>query len=205
MSFIIFDTEYIADKGLYEKGFNGWKNREVIQIAAIKVGENLQVEDKLDFYTLPVKHTEISAYFTDVTGITNEFMHLHGVDFVRAYEAFFEFSKGLNCYSHAWGSMAHDKCDGNVLDETLSYYRNKNNFSLNYLNIAPWFQFQYQKNQMPVTGQASGEIATILGLAKNLADLNLNPHNAFYDVYSILEGLKYFHFTQSDYAKLYGI
>ena len=43
MSFVLFDTEYIADKGFLEDGFDGWKNREVIQIAALKIDEKLEV------------------------------------------------------------------------------------------------------------------------------------------------------------------
>lgn len=201
MSFIIFDTEYIADKGQYEQGFNGWKNREVIQIAAIKVSDDLRVEDKLDFYTLPVRHPDIPPYFINVTGITNEIMRARGVNFIKAYQAFAKFAQNLNCYSHGWGAPADDQCDGAVLNETLNYYKCKT-AAITYFNIAPWFKFQYARNGLSITRQASGEIASLLGLEQNLLDLDLSPHNAFYDVHSILEGLKRFGFTQSDFAAL---
>lgn len=42
MPFILFDTEYIADRGFLEEGFNGWQNREIIQIGALKISDDLQ-------------------------------------------------------------------------------------------------------------------------------------------------------------------
>ncbi len=203
MSFIIFDTEYIADKGLYEKGFDGWKNIEIIQIAALKVSEELQVENKLNFYTLPIKHPAIPPYFISVTGITNEIMQNKGIPFMEAYKQFAEFAQNITCYSHGWGSPVTDKCDGNVMEQTLSYYPPLQTPTLKYLNIAPWFQFQYEKNNLNIKSQASGNIAALLGLEENLNALGLKPHNAFYDVYSILEGLRHFGFKQSDIKRLY--
>ena len=55
MNFVIFDTEYVADKGLFEEGFEGWKNREIIQIAALKVNDSLEVVDSLNLYVKPTK------------------------------------------------------------------------------------------------------------------------------------------------------
>ena len=74
MTFVIFDTEYIADKGMKEERFCRWQNREVIQIAALKVDNNLQVVDKLNIYITPKLHKKIPQYFVDLTGIDDEIM-----------------------------------------------------------------------------------------------------------------------------------
>ena len=49
---------------------------------------------------------------------------------------------------------------------------------------------------MNITKQSSGQIGKILGLDKEIAHLNLDEHNALYDVYSILLGLRKLGFTQ---------
>ena len=79
MSFVIYDTEYIADKGLKEEGFCGWQNREIIQIAALKIDDNLEVIDRINFYIIPRLHAEIPKYFVDLTGIKNECIKDEGI------------------------------------------------------------------------------------------------------------------------------
>jgi hypothetical protein len=61
-----------------------------------------------------------------------------------------------------------------------------------YRNIAPIFAKLYEKNNIKVQTQTSGQVVQILGIEKNMEHLNLDIHNAFYDVYSVVEGLKYF-------------
>ena len=65
--------------------------------------------------------------------------------------------------------------------------------NLVYRNIAPVFKQLYADNEIDVKSQSSGQIAEILNLGENIKNLGLNQHNAFYDVYSILVGLKYFY------------
>lgn len=43
----------------------------------------------------------------------------------------------------------------------------------------------------------------ILGLNENMKNLGINPHNALYDTYSILEGLKYFYPSSVELMKEY--
>ena len=190
MSFVLFDTEYIADKGFLEDGFDGWKNREVIQIAALKIDEKLEVSETFNVYVKPLKHEHISPYFSDLTGITDKTTQQQGGDFPTAYKLFLQFVQNDVCYSHGWG--ADDDADGVVMRETLSYYDLKNVQQLKYKNIAPWFKKQYIKNNINITKQASGEIAHLLGKEDVLKKLNLQPHNALYDVYSLLVGIRYF-------------
>lgn len=200
MFFIIFDTEYVADKGLLETGFKGWQNREVIQIAALKIDEDLNITDSLNLYIKPFKHKYVSEYFTKLTGITNEIIEKLGTDFPSAYKTFREFVGDFPCFSHGWSSNKAKDGDGDVMKETMVYHHIEDNCPPDYKNIAFWFKEQYSKKNINISKQASGEIASLLGLEDELKKLNLSPHNALYDVYSILTGLKYLGFNLEKYS-----
>ena len=75
--------------------------------------------------------------------------------------------------------------------EMLKIYNIEDNAQPNYKNIAFWFRDKYKQENINIKKQSSGEIADLLGLSENMKRIGLQPHNAFYDVYSILEGLKY--------------
>lgn len=192
MSFIIFDTEFIADKGLFEVGFNGWKNREIIQLAAVKVDNDLNIIDKFNVYVKPYLHKEIPLYFINVTGITNEKISQCAISFPEAYKQFKNFAKDEICYSHNWDFSTINDGDGQVFRECLRAHNLKEDEPLNYQNIAPWFKKKYTENNININKQASGDIARLLGRDNNILNLRLDAHNALYDVYSILEGIRYF-------------
>ena len=63
---------------------------------------------------------------------------------------------------------------------------------LKYRNIAAVFKELYQKHGTDVKTQSSGQIVKILNIQDKLSSLGLDEHNALFDVYSILEGLKFF-------------
>lgn len=190
MSFVIFDTEYIADKGFLEEGFCGWQNREIIQIAALKIDDKLEVVDKLNLYITPKLHKKIPQYFVDLTGINDEIMKKEGIDFERAYKLFKDFVADNVCYSHNWDFTKDNDADGEVMREMLTIYNIADNKQPDYQNIAVWFRDKYKEKGIKVDKQSSGEIATILGKEDELEELCLQVHNAFYDVCSILIGLR---------------
>lgn len=190
MTFVIFDTEYIADKGMKEEGFCGWQNREVIQIAALKINNKLEVVDKLNLYITPKLHKKIPQYFVDLTGIDDEIMLKNGMKFDEAYKIFKNFVSDDICYSHSWNFDKENDSDGEVMREMLITYDMIDDKQPNYKNIAYWFRDKYKENGIKVTSQSSGEIATILGKEDELKKLCLQIHNAFYDVCSILIGLR---------------
>ena len=193
--FVIFDTEYTADKGMLEDGFNGWKNREIVQIAALKVDENLDVIEELNIYAKPKINPVMGKYFTDLFGFSNEFLQEKGVSFTEAYNKFREFAGGFACYSHGWSSRPNNIADGEVMLEnarTNNIYTDKD---IDYRNIAGWFKKEYERRGIKIERQCSGEIATLLGCADKLEHLGLKAHNALYDVYSILAGLRFLEFS----------
>ena len=141
-------------------------------------------------------HAEIPKYFVDLTGIKNECIKDEGITFEEAYKIFKSFVGDDICYSHSWDD--DNEADGIVMREMLSIHQIEDKKSPIYRNIAPWFKKKYFENNIDVQKQSSGEIATILGCQNELDNLCLQVHNAFYDVYSILIGLRFFNFDQCD-------
>ncbi|MFI3241626.1 MAG: 3'-5' exonuclease [Alphaproteobacteria bacterium] len=193
MSFIIFDTEYTSWKGCLENGRADWQKEEIVQIAALKINsQTLEVEDELNIYIKPKINPILSDFFIDLTKITNEIINQKGVDFKTAYKDFYNFSKGLMCFSHGWNLNKNDIADGEVIELNLEYNKIIENEPLNYLNIAHWFMKMYKEQNIDIKKQASGDIVRLLGLEENINHLGISIHNALYDVYSILEGIKFF-------------
>jgi DNA polymerase III epsilon subunit-like protein len=192
MSFVIFDTEYTSWKGCLEHGWVGNQKKEIVQIAAIKVSDKLEVLGQLNLFCKPLVNPVLSDYFVKLTNITNECIDEFGVSFNDAYNKFKEFVGDDICLSHVWGKDYYNEGDGNVIKENLDLYNIECKKDLVYRNVATIFKDLYQKNNIEVVSQSSGQIASILKLEKNLEELGINPHNALYDVFSILEGLKHF-------------
>ena len=192
MSFVIFDTEYTTWPGCQEKGWSGNQKKEIVQIGALKISDQLEVTEELNILCRPVINPILSDYFIELTHITNERVQKQGIPFPTAYQKFESFVGNDVCYSHSWGSEYLNKSDGNIMDENILL----NNMSvlkkITYRNIAFIFAELYKNNGIKIQKQCSGEIVKLLGIEDRVKRLNLDTHNALYDVYSILEGLKFF-------------
>ncbi len=193
MSFVIFDTEYTSWKGCLENGWQGSHKKEIVQIAAIKLSNKLEVLDSFNVLCKPIVNPVLSDYFINLTHITNDQIEKYGETFQENYNSFLEFVGNDICYSHSWIYDYKHKSDGKIIEDNLELYNLQTHKKLKYRNIAPIFKQLYTEKKIEVNNQSSGQIAEILGLADNMKNLGLNPHNALYDVYSILEGLKYFY------------
>ena len=192
MSFILFDTEYTTWKGCQEKGWHGWQKREIVQIGALKVSDELRVVAEFSRLCRPVVNPIVSDYFTSLTHITNEQIQREGILFPEMFSDFTAFVGNDVCFSHAWGRGFLYAADGQVMKENLKIHHLPPDLSLKYRNIAAVFKRLYKENNIPITHQASGEIVGLLGLKHPLWERKLKPHDALFDVYSLLEGLKYF-------------
>ncbi len=192
MSFIIFDTEYTTWPGCQENGWKGTQKKEIVQISALKISDDLKVLADFNILCKPVINPILSDYFTNLTHITNAQVKKNGVLFPSAYKKFETFVENNICYSHAWGSDYLNEADGAIIKENLSLNNSSFTKKIIYRNIAPVFAELYKKHNIKIQNQSSGQIAKLLGIEKNINNLNLNTHNAFYDTYSILEGLKFF-------------
>lgn len=194
MMFVIFDTEYTSWQGCLENGRADWQKEEIVQIAALKVDENLQVISEFNVYIKPHINPILSDYFIKLTGITNEKLEQEGTYFPKAYAKFKQFAGDCICYSHGWSANTDSLADGKVMNKNLLFNQLVDANLPNYQNIAPWFKAQYAEKKINITKQCSGEIAELLGCDKELLNLRLDKHNALYDVYSILAGLRFLNF-----------
>ena len=201
MSLVIFDTEYTTWQGCLEHGWKDKQKKEIVQIAALKVSDDLNVLDEFNILCKPTINPVLSDYFINLTHIDNNMINKHGILFSEAYRMFIDFVGTDICYSHAWGADFYNKSDGLVMEENLALYKIAESNNITYRNIAAVFAKLYQDHNMHIKSQCSGQIAQILGIEKNLTKLGLDIHNALYDVYSILEGLKYFYPKSMDTLK----
>lgn len=192
MSFVIFDLEYTTWKGCQENGWKRNQKKEIVQISALKISDRLKVLDEFNSYCQPKINPILSDYFENLTGITNQFIQKNGISFSEAYKKFKKFVSNDACFSHSWGKPFYDLADGNIIQENLQLYNLPKDSSIRYYNIAEWFKNKYQEAQLNKFPESSGKIAKVLGKEKILTHLGLDEHNALYDVYSILEGIKSF-------------
>ena len=199
MSFIIFDTEFTSWEGCLKNGWQGNQKKEIVQIAALKVSDDLTIIDKFNQFCRPEINPVLSDYFIKLTGITNEIITQNGLPFAKVFANFKKFVGKDVCFSHSWGTVLTDKADGNIIDENIELYHLSTVNDLAYYNIAAIFKQVYQKNNINITSQSSGQIAKLLNTENQLKCYGVDEHYALYDVYSILAGLK---FLQKDVLPL---
>ena len=168
------------------------KKREIVQIAAIKVSDDLRVIGTLDILCKPVINPVLSDYFVNLTGITNSAIKSRGIKFQNAYKKFTKFVGDYPCLSHGFGGKWLDKCDGEIILENLKLYKMPMDSNIKYFNISAWLLPNYRKARLREYPKNSGHIAKALGVNEHIKKLGIDEHNALYDSYSILMGIKYF-------------
>ena len=192
MSFVIFDTEYTSWRGCQERGWHGKQKREIVQISALRVSNDLRVLDTFNVLCKPVFNPILSDYFTNLTGITNAQIQRKGVSFQTAYKKFKKFVGKSHCVSHGYGGKWDDKCDGEIILENMRLYKMPLDTGIKYHNIAAWLIPEYKKIKLYEYPKNSGKIAKYLHMDNKIKILGIDEHNAMYDSYSILIGLRYF-------------
>ena len=192
MSFIIFDTEYTSWRGCQEHGWHGRQKREIVQISAIRVSNDLRVLDTFNVLCKPIINPILSDYFVQLTGITNKQIQSKGICFKNAYKKFKKFVGNSVCLSHGYGGKWDDKCDGEIIQENFKLYNMPIDDDILYHNISAWLIPEYKKYRLYEYPKNSGKIAKILHVDSKIKNLGIDEHNALYDSYSILVGLKYF-------------
>lgn len=194
--FIIFDTEYASWEGFLSAPAEERKKAEIVQIAALKIdAPDLNVIDELSLYVKPRFTPRLTDYFIKLTGLSDELLAEKGTDFLTAYRKFVDFCGQMPCYSHVWDT-AVILGDGLIFNNNLELWRAENYPCPQYKNIASWFQEQYRKRHIKIEKQSSGQIAALLG-CHDMLPTGLQEHNALYDVYSLLAGLRFLGFNLS--------
>lgn len=90
---IVFDTEYTAWDGSLGRGWSGpGEFREIVQIGAVRLDTTAFEESgALDVIVRPLLNPSLSAYFTDLTGLTDERVRAEGVTLAEGIDRFLAF------------------------------------------------------------------------------------------------------------------
>ncbi len=94
---VVFDTEYTSWDGAMARDFRGpGEHREVVQIGAVRLdaADRLVETGALSILVRPTVNPGLSAYFTDLTGITQARVDAEGVGFAEALARFRAFCAG---------------------------------------------------------------------------------------------------------------
>ena len=174
---IVFDTEYTTWQGAQERNWSGENEyREIVQVGAVKVEtDNFKELDSFSVFVKPKINPELSAFFTELTGITQEEVDKEGIDFKTAIEQFSRWSGDLSLYSWKGG-------DDDVLMENCRL-----------LGIT--FPFEgsrfgtigkvFQENGVSIENYMSSTIIEAFG-----KKTTHRGHNALNDARTIVDGLK---------------
>ena len=90
----VFDLEYTAwECSMARQWMTPGEYREVVQIGAVKLNADTFAEiDAFDVLVRPRINPQLSPYFQNLTGITQEAVTRGGVDFADAYARFLNFA-----------------------------------------------------------------------------------------------------------------
>lgn len=187
--FILFDTEFTSWKGSVE---NDWSKigeyKELVQIGAIKVKKMnniLFVQDRLSLYVKPTVNENLSDYFINLTGITQDTITKCGHPLTDALELFYKFCQDDN------GSNIPILSYGNDYGIILINL-NKLPFAKNKIKYERWEGYFYDirnifRDYVDINLHTSG---TIYKAFKIKTDKE-NVHNALWDCYSMYLALEY--------------
>ena len=185
--FIIFDTEYTAWEGSQERNWSGdYEYMELVQIGALKVVKTdttIKVVKKFNIYVKPKKNPELSEYFINLTGITQNIVDKKGVTFNEAMKQFYNFCKTKNNVKLPMFSYGNDyniikyNLKLNSVNKKSRFYKWEKKF----YDIRPIFD-----SYVDTSKYTSGTIHMAFGITKK----NIAIHNALWDCISIFLSLK---------------
>jgi inhibitor of KinA sporulation pathway (predicted exonuclease) len=172
---IIFDLEFTAWEGsLQSLWLRPGEFKETVQIGAIRFdGETLAAGASLDCLVRPRINGQLSSYFQNLTGITQDRLMQQGMDFATAYRRFVEFAGG-----HIIAAFGHDEW---VLEENIRLYGLKDMPPLPaFLDLRGWFD----ERGIDPRGLHSCDIGPRLGVP-----FEGRKHDALADSRSIAAGM----------------
>ena len=173
-SAILYDLEYTAWEGsMAHRWLRPGEFREVVQIGAVKVNaETLEIAGEFDVLARPRINTMLSAYFENLTGITNAMLADRGTDLREAYDRFVAFAGD--------GPIVSFGRDDLVLMHNLALYGIRDAPPLPvHRNIAPWLN----ENGIVTKGLHACDIARACG-----ASFVGREHDALDDARSLAAG-----------------
>jgi len=178
---VIFDTEFTSWEGALERGWSGPnEHREIVQVAAQKIDLiHEMVIDRYEQLVRPRINSELSDYFQNLTGISQQSIDAGGVDFQEMFEVFDAWAGHLDRY--AYGRRVDEPADVAVLEENIVLYELPLTISRQqYGNLAS----VYQSIGVDTSQYNSGKLFQAFGLK-----LDGHEHNAMHDVDSLVQSL----------------
>jgi len=171
----VFDLEYTAwECSMARQWMTPGEYREVVQIGAVKLNADTFAEiDAFDVLVRPRINPQLSPYFQNLTGITQEAVTRGGVDFADAYARFLNFAGDA--------PIAAFGRDEQVLLDNLRLYGIAGTRDLPvFYNLRGWFAVQ----GLDPRGLLSCDIAPALGVP-----FVGHTHNALNDARSLAAGM----------------
>ncbi|HEY2837129.1 MAG TPA: 3'-5' exonuclease [Rhizomicrobium sp.] len=170
----IFDLEFTAwDGSLARHWLAPGEFKEVVQIGAVRIGEDFAILEGFDCLVRPRFNFPLSDYFENLTGISERRLSAEGVDFEEAYRRFLAFAG--DSVIAAFGR------DDWVLEENIRLYGLKDVPPLpSFRNLRDWFDAQ----GFDTSRLHSCDIGPLLGIP-----FEGREHDALCDARSIAAGM----------------
>ena len=172
---ILLDTEFTAWEGSKERNWSGPQEyREVVQIAAIKV--NTKTLEELDSFSLIIQpriNPQLSDYFINLTGITQDKVTSEGIDYKTALDIYRSWTEGIDTYSFGG--------DESVIKECCELYKTPFLLTNRFFDARDVFE----KYGIQAKRYSSGTIIEAFG-----EEVTRRAHDALNDVRTILDALR---------------
>ena len=182
-TFIIFDTEFTSWEGSMERNWSGEnEHRELVQISAIRVkkkGGSISITKKLNLYVKPLINKNLSEYFTNLTGISQDVLDDKALPFKQAIKIFYQFCKNSKNEKYNLYSMGNDY---DVIKENLRIHsvNKKSRFykwEKKFVDIRPFFS-----RVININNYSSGTIYKAFDIVPHE---NVKLHDARWDTLSL--------------------
>ncbi|KAB8165772.1 exonuclease [Streptomyces sp. 3MP-14] len=182
-SLVALDLEFTTWEGAVEGDWSGpGQLREIVQIGAVRLGEDLSVREEFEVLVRPVANPRLSPYFCALTGIRQEDVDRDGLPPAQALGDLFAFCAGGVALSYGNDMM--------VLGENVGWARARGEVPRHgfldaaFLNIRPWLNAL-----APETAATnSGGLWKALGLARPSDGAE---HSALFDAHSLAAALRH--------------
>ncbi len=153
-----------------------------MQIGALRLREDCAVVEEYEALVRPVVNPQLSAYFTELTGIDQAAVDREGFPAAEAIGDFLGFCRGQSTLSYGNDMV--------VLGENVGWARARGEevengyLAAHFLNIRPWLNAVAPRTKTV----NAGRLWQVLGLPEPAAG---NEHSALFDCYSFAAAIKH--------------
>lgn len=179
MKAIVVDTEYTTWPGALESNWTlPGQEREIVQIAAVRVDGDFREEAAFERIVRPTRNPQLSPFFVELTGLTQDRVDAEGVTFAQAMAEFAAFCGDLPVVCmNADCAVFMTNCDLNGV---------RYPFDRQFHRLRPLLE----RAGVDLTSHSSGDLHLLTG-----APLHGHTHNALHDVRSMAAWMAHAHGT----------